>query len=738
MGLPRLFNVLLLCISINAHASNPMDQANSILNYFGANCPTRAEWTQAAIAQANNLATVLESIMNDPDCKTVAGSYSVLNLIQTKLDAIRSDTTTTNVASLRRTQQEVLLQMSASTSVSEQERLRSQLMGIQLNTAAAEAAMDEADAVKREKDRAYAMRQIVAGTNLLVSQTIANSRCMDKNGGLLAGVGALVGSVGAVAATGGAALGIAGGTELFSVLVEKARQHRIAKHINKIAGPVVQTAYKCAIESMTHQWCAADDAERVIQLKAESLTNTNKETPIQLGARILEKDLPTFMNWMERVRSGVDPTNSAMADRQARVLTREKQVREAKVLALGVIAETRILFNSTKADTELETDRLRWTIERQLLSDITNMSSQLSPLAETIESGYVPYYLMGLERSEAPKNFGFYKGLDAFDPFSPTDEKNDNWPAGRTPFKPDLEIIKTRVESWIKMAQAKIAQELSIILQPDPLQLVNDAGTRNQFGRSTYESLQEIIRFLKQQSPSSIAIGSHIRLYEDTVERLETIEKHIKKVMESKHKLASSPTAISEDLAEIYTAANLNSGTVLLQVRLERAIRTAMSEILNATSSQADFETTSKLLAADDILAELRRYSSRSDLNLMSRDLLNSKTIVRNTLKNLGDFFHKGIAKSLKDAAAGAVGKSEKQSFAEYCLKLAILPEWPKKADLNLCLGTQVSSVYTKGPTARPITLEFLGLPFEERVCEYRNYLRSNFLFEEYYLNRRP
>jgi len=134
----------------------------------------------------------------------------------------------------------------------------------------------------------------------------------------------------------------------------------------------------------------------------------------------------------------------SIADRQAKLLNREKLVREGKVQGLGILADSGKLFNNDKAG---KTDFAKWIILRttinnivaRLFNNLNFSTNKTHPMREVFSSEQAPYFLIGLELSQMPKNqFGGIDSFSNFDPFKAIPS-----------FKPDLQLVKSQFLKWV-------------------------------------------------------------------------------------------------------------------------------------------------------------------------------------------------------------------------------------------------------------------------------------------------
>lgn len=243
-------------------------------------------------------------------------------------------------------------------------------------------------------------------------------------------------------------------------------------------------------------------------------------------------------------------------------------------------------------------------------------------------------------------------------------------------------------------------------------------------GPAAYESLERLAAFLSKQAPRSFVIGSHARLYDDSVRRLHAISAQIKAVVEP-----AGTTDPRVALEAIYREASLEFGSVLLSNRLQTSLRLSLTELLTSDQPGIDPQTAAKLLAAEDVLRELRRYSGSDDYNQIARDIEKAQFTTKETLKSFVELFQRGIRRAI-DYYMRTPGEGSHKEWAELCIKLLAAPEWPRTIPPGLCGGAQLSSLFPGGPKSIQVTWTTLALPYERRACGYRDFLRASRIFQ--------
>lgn len=729
-------------------------QANQILETFSSSCPTQGQWTQAALSYANSLVQVLESVKNDPDCKTISGALSQTQNIATIVSNLSQDPNQAQILSLQKQQQELMLMISGSTNATDIATFNTELQTVNVQLAQYQGLQIAANKFQKSKNQGQALQSLVSGTNTLMQQATQNSSCIQKNPAILPAIAGLAGSIEATLLTGGHSMVVGAAADILNAAIDGIRVGKITRQINRMASSISASAYQCTLETLSNQWCSAQDALDVIKLKGGALTHLNSKVPIQVGIDVLNKDSDIFLNWLQSLTAGTDPNNQAVAAREAEVLDRDAAVKKGRVNGIGIIAQNKDLFNSASTPAE------QWTVELQVISSIISKfvpsvnaftpDSIQSPFQDVFGSNYqsiAPWYLIGVPDSAIPRSKVNGERL-AITNYSP-----DQIVALNPKFRVSLDDLSVNMNAWVSLARERVNRELSQILNLDPLKLIVNAVTPNIDGTSPYQSLQNIIQFMKAQSPKTAVSGSFTNIYSDTLSRLQNISDAIDSVVtsntDSVMRLAqgkriseeaedpsdSKETLSSTAINNIFNYGVLTNGIQFLSDRLKWSIRLSLNHLVTTPSDGVTQSQAAFLLAADDIINEIKANST-GDLNMVARDIQNSQVVIENTLTAFTQTFGRGINHSLKLYGEMAKVQNEdalgtsNQAAAELCMKLLATPEWPRAVSKDFCQGKQLSSIYLDGPKAPMIDQALMELPFRERVCKFRNYNRANYLYQ--------
>ena len=733
----RPWTFVLLGLSlVQVSRADEATEATQLISNFSAGCGTQGEWTHAALGYTQSLIMTLNQLANDPDCRTINGALSHLQSINTQLANLTQDADQRQLASLKKQEELLLLEISRTTDTSRQSSLMSSLQSVEVQLAQYQGQSVEDHSFQDTQRQGRSLQTLVTGTNLLLQQSLQNQVCLEKNPSLLSGLASLAGSVEAVATTGGSSLVVSAGADLLNGVIESERVRRLERRINRMASSITASAYSCVLETLSNQWCTSKDALQIVRLEGNSLASPISVSPLGDAIQLLNRDLALFLNWLNSVRSGTDPANAATASRQSSALDRDRLVRSGRSNALGVIAENRALFDLAGDDPG------RWQIVKQTISTIaaqflqsncSNSSCPYTPMGDVLggsEAGTIgQWYLIGVSDDQIPRDQnGKRKSLDSY-----------SWNqiptvVGDPSFKPNLAVVKGNMFKWINLARDRVNAELAIVLNLDPLQLVMNATSPNLRGDSPYKSLQKILVFLRNQDSGSAAVGSFSNLYANTIDRLSQVGKQIELIANARTDDPNHDPAAA--LTEIYSSAKLDNGVGFLGDRLRWALQLSINRMVTTSRSGLSDSQAALLLATHDIVSELQSYNGNTELQPISRDIENSQVIIERTVSNFVDEFGGGISQSLKDYDRQARDLNEgpdgtsRKAAAELCLKLLAAPTWPRKVSRDLCKDRNLPSMFDGGPASVTVNADSMALPYGKRVCSFRDYNRSNYLYQ--------
>ena len=727
----RIMFVFLLSFAMNLAAADMV--GSDLITYFSSTCKTQGEYTRQAVSDAQSLITILENIKNDEDCSTISGGISQLSNLESKLSQLESQKSlNVEIEKLTAQENELMIQLSQTTDTVVQYNINSTIRQIQINKASYVSELSARDEFQGENVKDV-YSQIVNSTNSLFNTIASNHRCLNKNPNILPAITSLAGAIGSAAIEVNPALGlgIAAATDFVGHTVEALRKGKNNRMIRRISDSgIALEGYKCVLESLSDRWCSLEDAQNFLDLKASIRRKNNEQSGLKSAIRLHDRDIPVLLDWLNKVRTGVPATTTADAERQAEIFNREAIVRSANALGNGIISQNRPLY-----DSRLDS-KSKYSVVKSVIASLTGTNCSGSglmyqstdgssnPLSDIYGITLAPYYLLGL--SDIPTNNGYPILFCNFNPFS-------QWPIGT--FTPDLNQVQVRYNQWIEDARQRVNEELTLVLQPDALQVLTTAyeQTGNKWKYSTIQAIDNLKDFIENFKPKEFQSSSFEKIYESTAKQLVDLKRVIEgAVFEDKY---LSPKVALED---IFKVAQLQYGVIVFKSRLEMIVRVSVKEYLDSLDTK-DSNNAAQLLAAESFLDVLSKVSGTDNLALISADIKRAKPIAIGNMNSFLEVFGKNINrilknnyKKIKKTDDPTLNEVYSRNSAEICLLLSSMPTWPKKVKKKYCLNSKLEEVISGGPTSNSLTKSYLKKNFNKRNCGYRNYIRKSKIYQEW------
>lgn len=693
----------------------------TLLSYFQANC-RQGEWTTSAMADSRALIETLRVLVQSEDCKSLGGAISNLNLLNTQLAGLQAlNTTQQQIASLDSREQTLMVQLSQSSDPLVIEGLNTSLREVQLERAGLMG-------VQRHQEewngpsKLVLMNGMVQLANTTFSQIAANQLCLRKNPSILnaaAGVMSAVGSA-AVFVNPALGLGLTAGGSLLGATLEGVRHGELNTDIRRIAdNSIAMNAYRCAMDTMTAKWCQMRDAESLLRFKAEQRNRRPETSGLEDAIRLSDREIPRFIDFLERVRNGVSPGNTADASRQNAVLMRETSVRINRTRGLGAIDDRRQVYESTPVSA-------RWDLIRTLVESLAPRSNPGSsneehggPLSEVLPNGYAQFFLLGIPDTPDLQNAFGYISLSQWysGPNRPTD------------FKPTLDSVKERFLAWMQLGEDRVNQELSVIRNPDPLGTLSGAyeNRNNPWRISLMDSVLNLIAFLEKNPPGERDYAFR-RIYAETLATLREIHRIIDAAVLSEQVLSETP------LEQIYSLAQLKYGTVVYSARLEMIVRISLLALLE-TAPPSDQVLVAQLLAANRFTDTIKRMNGLTSPTEIQRDIQRGQSITYSNMDAFVEIFGENLSRMIsrlkreESRLTGQAAELKRKDRAELCFLLLGAEKTRFNVATANCSGLQLQGSFG-APSSITITAETFRKPMAERACVYQDHFRNALIYE--------
>lgn len=723
---------MILAIPLPSFAEEVPGKA--LLDYFYGSCQTSTQWVQAALADSEALIKSLNAMSGDPDCASASGAISQLNSLSSQLTTLNKLNDTKNtVATYNAEEQQLLIQLSQTTDTDSLIAINTNLRELQVSRAKLLNGDKSAEKLSGT-DKVTLMVQIANSANASFQQISANQKCINNHSGLLKSATSIMAGVGSAVTMVNPALGLAmtAGAVFANVSMDGIRGFNANRKIRSIADNTTSfEAYKCALESMSDRWCQMKDAESFLKFKQKHRKSDLKNPGLAQAMSLNDREIPVILNWLNNLRNGVTPRNTADARRQNEVLDREALVRKNAASGIGLIEQKRQTYDSLSAKPDEQWQFLR-TIIKSLAPQMSNSSpyseSVRNPLNDIFSSQYSPYYLLGIQENDArirDKDNGTFLDFESWT--KPSD------------VKVSLDSVKVNYLDWIKRASDLVNRELAEVQQPDPLQTLSSVNIEAEPWMVTpLEAFKTIADFL-EKNPSGEKQGDFKKIYKDTLEKLKNIH-DIATVAIATGDVAPrslDPSKLTP-VEQIYDIAQLKYGIVVLQTRLEMIVRLSLLEYIK-NSPEEDQILVAQLLASDRFYETINKINPTSNTALLKADIRTGQAY---TMKNIASFmniFGPNINRTLRTLYKGELrtkdpteAKSNHDLRTTMCFLVLGAVNVKDKIDVELCTGLKIEAAKDGGPESITITDSTFGQDLSERACTYREYFRQSAIYDRW------
>lgn len=708
-------------------------QIIKILETFSNGCSLTRGPSADAITVVRGLAAAVRSAENNPNCKSLAGVVTSLDsttlraqsLIPTVNDSYISELES-EVASLERQKEEITTLLSQTSDPVEITELRRQLYSVRIELAGTLSQARDSALNDKQIRKAQAMRLLLGSTQQAVNQIIANEACWVNQPSLLqqvAGVGSTLGASAALTTVASEkAILLSAGMGILSTIVDFFERLATAKKLAQFDLALGSTAITCAMEKMNDVYCSAQDTLNAIK-KIGGRFHEPKEDPVWTGVELLEKQIPTLLSWLQKVKSGGGAGTVADARRQAEIELQEVNLLNSERIFEGFYRDAKLRYDQTTGA------EAKFLIIRNLAGGFffSTCSGERgehkndNPFCSE-DFGFAPYELVGLSKNEQLTLLGKYNN---FSFFNLTLETLASIGVDRS-FS--LDLVKSQFQRMYNRIREKFDIEKRLVLGQDLTLIFDEAMDRNfQLANpvTAESSLRSLIRFLNSKK-LVLQDTPQLDLRTQVIQTLSVILEQIELV---KNK-AAKPEVAKE---VIYQAADLKYGTSYIGDRLDRIIRTELEGLVR-DPEQVDDATRLSLLAANDVISELRKYYQVSSLQEMEEAAANAQMVMVKTIDPFIRLFSNPMVRVFNefDAIEGRVGGEGARQARALKTKLCyyfLNSTRPLKFFNDECDGLKARSLL--GVEAPAYDRKMFQQPLESRACLYRNFIMKNRIKEK-------
>jgi hypothetical protein len=734
------------------------EYARSFLNSFNSFCPTTGTWTANSLAAAKEIEKVLVNLRDDPNCQDVANSIAIhTQNLYGALDRIQRTSLERDIFSVQRQQSDLLKLLDTETDparITEMEDLyRSNQFYLSLEEGKLEYDQNRADEY-------YQTNVMVNSAYQLFQQAALNQMCLIKSPTLLSSLSSIGTSFAAAMVTGGASLGYAAASNVLGYVFEYIRKSDLNKDIQKLGQATYVSAYQCVLESISNQWCQAQEASDLIDLKM-SYAKTEPDT-FSKGVRILNRELPVLIDWLNSVRAATDPQNSSISNRQIDFLNRDNALRGWRLKSIGLIGEEKVKL---PASLNSDQDKARqFTILKNAIASMSPRSEgPKNPILDIATAREIPWIIAGIPIDDVPSatDSGGNVVVTSLNSFTPKLFLAEPKLANYYPLDP-AEIEKG-INDLFQQAEDTLSQQRNNVLLADPEILFWDAETPRNVGNirgiQPIESINNILIYFNRHfskefqylySQSQAQLQDHIddpynndplcpaldpANAENNKERIYVQTRNV--LCDIKNQINYFKKDPNERLNAIFEVANLENGTTAIENRVKKTMRVILTRVLEKASGDK-LPIHAKLLVVNDIIDELTQYG-KSNLTTQKFDIQESLQANEMTLQSFAEIFSDGISKTLKAVAIRSkVQPNRSQLLAKYCSLLLAIPDWSKpelkKIDTSVCDGVSLKSEWYPDQTTDPLSRSSFEREYHSsrRGCQLREFLRKEQFHQNY------
>jgi hypothetical protein len=720
---------LLLSLSLPLFAEEI--PGKTLLTYFSGSCKTSSQWTQAALADSEALIKSLNAMASDPDCASASGAISQLNSLSSQLVILNKLNDSKNtMAAINAEEQELLIQLTKSSHQDALSEINSSLRALQVNRAKI-LSNDKSAEKLSGVDKVTVLSQIAQTANSSFQQIMSNERCLDKHPGILNSATSIIAGVGAAVTAVNPAIGLSmtAGSTFTKVAMDGIRSSKQMKKVRKIADSTITfEAYSCALESMSERWCQMKDAESFLKFKAENFRRTVTNPDLAQAITLNDREVPTILDWLNKVRNGVTPRTTADAGRRESVLTRELIVRAKSDYGQSLIEQNRKTYDSLASKPEEQWYYLRSIImslapQISLSSMTSNSSGPKDPMNDIYASMFSPYYLVGL-RDDDPRirSLGTIILIDSWT--KPAD------------VIVTLDSVKLKYIQWIDRAANLVNRELTEVQQPDPLQTLSSANIEAEPWMVTpLDSLKTIADFLEKNSPGETQ-RDFKKIYQDTLQKLRKIHE-VATVAIVTGDMTPSPSGNLTAIEQIYETAQLRYGIVILQSRLEMIVRISLLEYIK-NSPEKDQILLAQLLASDRFYETISKMNGTTSYASLREDIKSGKAYTMKNLSSFMEIFGHNINRTLTSLyneelqSSKTVAQANRDLRTSMCFLLLGAENANEWIDTRLCSGLKMEAMQPDGPETITLNSSTFGVDLDKRACSYREFFRQSDIYQKW------
>jgi hypothetical protein len=667
--------------------------------FNGGICNSQGNWLQAALQQADVISEAINSLQNDPNCKSLiealrsapkyekrenddseTSSYAnlgqelqalsqyinpkpgTINQISEKTfrDIVFQTVFNKTFQSIRDIQVSPDIKSMTSANVAQIQNVSLRLKAfLRKSKDVAEMTMSQASGILAALPNSELCLHNKPSVAATLFGAFAHSAASLTTGGEMNGIGKFVGD-----------------------LLDYQRNMKYIKALKPIEVERFYNSVSCLIESTSEAYCSVQDAESTLNLFKEYDISTvqknridevvqNKDKDVVAsplaGLILMMRDIPTIQAWMQKILFGINPQISAEATMKNEYWGSYLMFIQSIYSLMADFNDKEQLYYATTRGQKTETklSQIKEILDTTLGNISGGPKAGINFFLKAEQPENIPFYLINVQR---PSDFNVQtKNFDTFW-LQWTQELTNGLQ------NPDQLLKTMRNQLWDLMdrAQLQANEFFANRMIVDPQNLISEAmkgpGTSPfqafHHLKSYYESLIEklqtgakIIEKSPLQIPRAKSQLAQIALIKDTLKRIDKIIQVLEQVGKIDSKSDVSPQTQSQMImSAIYETANMMvSRDSLFGTRMGTLLQADISDTLYRNSSLNEKQRDYFLAVGPKIVSQLSGYFAINPVNQRA-DLSAAKLIHIKNLESTEDLFANNIFSRISEIVCDIEG----------------------------------------------------------------------------------
>lgn len=732
-------------------SKNSAQELNEMLRGFEQGCSVVSNQLNEVYSAVNTIKSAISSVKNSKNCENLNEVMIELNsktleaksLYPSEFDNPNSNLEIT-IKGLEGRKKDLFFMLSQAEDPEEIKILKDDLRNVTLELRQYEGESAAYEYNDKQIRKAKAFNILSQNTYRALNTLLDNQKCIAEHpellkiiSGVSLGVGASlseISPVGAAASVFGWGAGMVGG--LIQYFEEKSEQKKLMSFdVDQL--PVTMT---CTIEKFNQMYCSAEETLIAIDKykKYHDLSKSTKKDPIILGANVVNKSVPVALDWLQKIKNGSNPSNSADAIKFNNIDEIELALLKGLRAVEGGVEE--VIYNP------IASRESQWLDLRKLVNKVAPFTCP-NPFASTPTPSFnticefksfdsLRFYLIGIT---SQRTYDYLKSLYPFNSFIFDEftsisaleqkliecrDKCDNEAVSLDPRSVLIryrELLQLGKERFDLIKQRDGQGDLSVVFASAK----GISQSQAEYNEKPIHAFQKIVRFL-QNRPESMKSQNLTgkKLINETINSLQIIIDNINCVNNETCDLFAARR-------NIINASEISTDSSKLSNRIRYLIKSYVDYSVYENTIEQEDQWYTQYKASDDLLSDINVLykSNGSNLDLETK-LLIAQSSISNALKN----FQKNYSSVLKTTFE-ALNKNISQDprankrIKEVLCYQTLGLKW--EDTFKTCLGIEAQPLLGSGKKAPKITRELYNQERRVKSCVYRNFSRLNRLDEK-------